>query len=123
MISPMDWLKSLFDVVFPFFENLSVLRVILGNILVFSLPGFAWSLVFFRGKPLSILERLALSFGLFIALVTLSILAAHTIFGVDITGLNAAIIIVIITVIPLAIYCPSTYLMKFPKKEILKSKE
>ena len=108
--------KELFKLVSPFLEHLSILRVILGFIIVFFLPGFAWTLVFFRGKRINILERAALSFGLSIALVTLSILALHLLFGVMITGFNAVIIILIITVIPLVVYFFSKYLIIFPKK-------
>ena len=122
----MDWLapiKELFKLVSPFLEHLSILRVILGFIIVFFLPGFAWTLVFFRGKRINILERAALSFGLSIALVTLSILALHLLFGVMITGFNAVIIILIITVIPLVVYFFSKYLIIFPKKQVSQDKE
>lgn len=126
MLSVMDWLaplKELFKLVSFFLEHLSILRVILGVIIVFFLPGFAWTLVFFRGKQINILERAALSFGLSIALVTLSILALHLLFGVMITGFNAVIIILSITVIPLVIYLFSKYLIILPKKQVSQDKE
>ena len=83
------------------------MRAILGIVLMFFLPGFAWTLVFFR--QISLLERLALSVGLSIAIVTLSILALNVLVGVRITGFNSLLIIITVTVIPLAFY----YLNRF----------
>lgn len=108
----MDWLspiRQIFEFVFPFLEKLPAIRAILGFILVFFLPGFAWTLVFF--KQVNIIERIALSFGLSIAFVTLSILVLNVLIGVRITGLNSLLIIIVITIIPVAFY----YLKRFTK--------
>ena len=83
-------------------ESLSVIRGILGFILMFFIPGFAWTLVFFR--QVNILERIALSFGLSIAVVTLSILVLNKLIGIRITGLNSVLIILVITVVPIVVY-------------------
>ncbi len=102
----MDWLspvRELFGFAFPILERLPIIRAILGFILVFFLPGFAWTFIFFR--QINVIERIALSFGLSIALVTLSILAANILFGVRITGFNSALVIVVITIVPIAAYC------------------
>ena len=101
----MDWLtpiRELFEFVFPFLERLSFIRAFLGFILVFFLPGFAWTLVFFR--QISIIERLALSFGLSIAVVTLSILSLNKLIGVSITGFNSVLIIIVVTIVPIVFY-------------------
>ncbi len=87
---------------FSFVESLSVIRGILGFILVFFIPGFAWTLVFFR--QVNVLERIALSFGLSIAVVTLSILILNKLIGIRITGLNSVLIILVITIVPVVIY-------------------
>ena len=108
----MDWLspiRQIFEFVLPFFERLPVIRALLGFILVFFLPGFAWTLVFF--KQIKVVERIALSFGLSIAIVTLSILALNLLLGVSLTGLNSLLIIVVVTIIPILIY----YLRKLIK--------
>ncbi len=108
----MDWLspiKQIFEFALPFLEKLPAIRAILGFILVFFLPGFAWTLVFF--KQVNIIERIALSFGLSIAVVTLSILVLNVLIGVRITGLNSLLIIIVITIIPVAFY----YLKRFVK--------
>ena len=83
-------------------ELFGFVRGILGFILVFLIPGFAWTLVFFR--RVNLLERIALSFGLSIAMVTLSILVLNKLIGIRITGLNSVLIILVITVVPIAVY-------------------
>ena len=79
-----------------------VLRAIGASILVFFLPGFAWTLVFFR--RIKVVERIALSFGLSIAVVTLSILALNLLFEVRITSVNSLLTIIAVTAVPAAIY-------------------
>ena len=104
----MDWLspiREIFGVVLPFLERLFIIRAILGIILVFFLPGFAWTLVFFKGKQINVVERIALSFGLSIAVVTISILALNMLIGIRITGFNSLLIIIAVTIIPVAFYC------------------
>ena len=98
----MDLLSPVRDI-FALVASLSAIRVILGFMLVFFIPGFAWTLVFF--KQVSVLERVALSFGLSIAIVTLSIFVLHTLLGIRINAFNAILIILMVTVIPLAFYC------------------
>ena len=93
---------QLFEFIVPFFNNVPIIRAILGFIFVFFLPGFAWTLVFF--KRVNIVERVALSLGLSIALVTLSILVLDVLMGVRITGVNSILIISVLIVIPLAFY-------------------
>jgi len=86
----------------PLAEGLPAVRAILGFILVFFVPGFAWTLVLF--SRVNIIERIALSFGLSIAAVTLSISVLHVLFGMRITGANSLLIIIVITVIALVLY-------------------
>ena len=90
--------------VLPASGGFGVIRAILGFVLMFFLPGFAWTLVFFSGKQINAVERTALSFGLSIAIVTLSILALDRLAGVSITGFNALLIILAATIIPVATY-------------------
>lgn len=109
----MDWLSpvgQVFEFIFPFLEKVPAIRAILGFILVFFLPGFAWTLVFF--KNINVIERVALSFGLSIAVVTLSILALNVLLDIRINGLNSLLIIIVFTIIPVALY----YLKRFTRK-------
>ena len=78
-------------------EGFPVIRGILGFVLVFFIPGFAWTLVFFH--KVTVLERIALSIGLSIALVTLVMIFLNYIFGVRINAINAIVAIIVITVI------------------------
>ena len=101
----MDWLspiKELFGFLFPFLEKIPVIRALLGFILLFFLPGFTWSLVFFR--RVSIIERVVLSIGLSIALVTLSLLFMDRLIGIRITSFSSVLVIILITIIPLIFY-------------------
>jgi uncharacterized membrane protein len=107
----MEFIDSLKDIALPVLENVPVLRAILGFLLVFFVPGFAWTLVFFRNN-VNRLERIVLSFGLSIALVTLSVLGFNVALNVRITGLNALLIIGLITVIPLGIWFTGRMLRK-----------
>jgi uncharacterized membrane protein len=112
-----DWLspiRDLFGFVSPFLERLPVLRAILGFIFVFFLPGFAWTLIFFR--QVSIIERIVLSFGLSIAIVTLSILLANLVLGMRITGFNSLLVIIMVTILPAAIYYLTRLLKRRKKK-------
>ncbi len=101
----MDWLsplKDAFGFALSLLQSVPVIRAVLGLILVFFLPGFAWTLVFFR--QINPLERVALSLGLSIAIVTLSLLSLNILVGVRITGFNSVLIIILVTIIPLAFY-------------------
>ena len=101
----MDWLspiRELLGFVFPFLERLPAIRAILAFILVFFLPGFTWTLVFFR--QINVIERITLSFGLSIVVVTLSLLLVSRLTGVRITGLNSTMVIVGITIVPVLAY-------------------
>ncbi len=101
----MDWLspiRELFGFALPFLERLPVVRAILGFILVFFLPGFTWTLISF--KQINVIERVALSFGLSIVAVTLSLLLANRLIGISIDGFNSALIIMIVTIVPVAVY-------------------
>lgn len=101
----MDWsapIKPIFEFALPFLERLPAIRAILGFILVFFLPGFAWTLVFF--SRINAIERVALSFGLSIAVVTLSIVALNVLLGVRVTGSNSVLTIIVVTIIPVVFY-------------------
>ena len=86
----------------PFIENVPALRAIIGFILVFFLPGFAWSLVIFRN--IIVLERIGLSIALSIALVTLSIIGLNMALHMKINGANALLVVIALTVLPAGIY-------------------
>ena len=94
--------SALFGFLIPFVERMPAIRAILGFILVFLVPGFAWSLVFF--SRVNIIERIALSFGLSIAAVALSIIVLHVLLGMRINGANSLLTIIVITIIAIVAY-------------------
>ena len=79
------------------------LRIFFGSVFILFLPGFAWSYIFFAKKNIDWIERVALSFGLSIALVPLSVFWLNWLFQVKITLLNTSLIVCGLTVIP-AVY-------------------
>ena len=100
-------MDGIFEFILPLLEGVPAVRAILGFILIFLLPGSTWTLVFF--KKINVLERAALSFGLSIAIVTLSVLALNILLDIRVNGLNALLIIIVVTIIPVAFY----YLKRF----------
>lgn len=98
----MSMIQDFFNFALPVLDNVPFIRGILGFILVFFLPGFAWTFIFF--EKANRLERIVLSFGLSIALVTLSVLFTNVVFGIRITGLHSLITVLVVTAVPLATY-------------------
>jgi len=79
---------------------IEVLRIVFGSIFVLFLPGFALSWIFFPDKTeIDWIERIALAFGLSIAVVPLAVFYLNYLFGVKINIQNVAIIIATIIVI------------------------
>jgi uncharacterized membrane protein len=103
---------QIFGPFLPVFEGAPWLRAALAIVLVFFLPGFAWTLVLFR--RINIMERLALAIGLSIASVTLSIIVLNVLFDVRVNGVNAVLTILAITVVALAIFFLRRHLARQP---------
>lgn len=68
-----------------------IFRLILGGLFVLFVPGLAWSYVFFLRKNIDWIERFALSFGLSIALVPLSVFWLNWLFDMKITLLSISL--------------------------------
>lgn len=75
-------------------DILMALRMIFGSIFVLFVPGLIWSFVFFDNKEIDWIERIALSFGLSIALVPLTVFYLNYLFSVPINLVNATITVV-----------------------------
>lgn len=103
-------LNELLDFAVPFAERLPALRAVVGFIIVFFLPGFAWTFVFF--SKVSVIERIVLSLGLSIAIVTLGILVLHVLFGMKITGSTSLITIALIIILAIMTYFIKRYIIK-----------
>jgi uncharacterized membrane protein len=76
-----------------------VAKIIFGSILVLFVPGFAWSYIFFDRGRIDGIERAALSFGLSVALVPLTVFWFNWVFNVGITLVNTWLIVCGITIV------------------------
>jgi uncharacterized membrane protein len=74
-------------------EIIELLRIPLGSVFVLFLPGYAWSFVFFKKGEIDLIERIALSFGLSIALVPLVIFWLNWLFTIRINIVNVTAVI------------------------------
>ncbi|MBT3363709.1 MAG: DUF1616 domain-containing protein [Chloroflexi bacterium] len=78
------------------------LRYIFGSLFILFIPGFSWSWIFFKKDKIDWIERIALSVGLSVALVPLTILWLNYVFGVKITLLNTILAVCILSALPVA---------------------
>lgn len=77
-----------------------VLRTLFGAIFVLFISGFAWSFVFFGKDEIDWIERIALSFGLSIALVPLTIFWLNFLFQAKITLINSFVVVLTLILMP-----------------------
>lgn len=79
---------------------LSLLRAVLGLILVFFIPGFTFTWALYPTKTdLTFIVRIALSCVLSIAIVMLSSLFLDSVLGIETTGLNVTIMLLLLSLI------------------------
>ena len=83
-------------------EITETLRVLIALPLVLFLPGYAWSRVFFGRGEVDALERVALSFGLSIAIVPLAVFFLNKA-GMPITAVNSLLTIFALILIGLVL--------------------
>ena len=100
----LSFLNGLLEPVVSFIRIFPGLREVIAFLLVFFLPGFCWTLFLFSKRQINRLERIALSFGLSISLVTLIIYAANRIWKIKITGTNSLFIILLLILVALVSY-------------------
>ena len=84
-------------------DIVGALRLVFGTVFVLFLPGFSWSYIFFNRDEIDLIERIALSFGLSIAIVPLSVFWLNYLFGFRITLINVTMVILILMLIPASI--------------------
>lgn len=84
-------------------EFVMAIRLIFGTLFVLFLPGLAWSFVFFKKGEIDVIERIALSFGLSIAIVPLTVFWLNYFLGVKITLLNVSLVILALIALALGI--------------------
>ncbi|MDY6794628.1 MAG: DUF1616 domain-containing protein [Actinomycetota bacterium] len=76
------------------------LRSIAALLFLIFIPGFAWTLVFFKEREVDILERFVYSIALSIALMAIALFFANRLLGVRINVPNSFAIVVVLTAIP-----------------------
>ena len=84
-------------------DFVEAVRMVFGSIYVLFLPGFVWSYVFFRKGEIDVIERIALSFGLSIAMVPLATFWMNYLFKIKITLINVSLLIFILIFIALIV--------------------
>lgn len=70
------------------------------SIFILIAPGLSWSYIFFK-NDVSIIERMALSFGLSVVMVSLTLYTLNTFIGIRINLLNLVTTIGFIIIIPI----------------------
>lgn len=84
---------------------LDILQIVLGSVFVLFIPGLIWSFAFFPKKDeIDWIERIALSFGLSIALVPLVVFYANFLGGLEINLLSVSVMIILICVAGIAVW-------------------
>ena len=84
---------------------LFLLRAISGLFLIFFIPGFAFTwAIYTKATDLTLIVRISLSCVLSIAIVMLTSLFLDFVMGVETTGMNVAIMLLIITLYFMIIY-------------------
>jgi len=70
-----------------------LLKIIFGSVFVLFLPGLVWSFFFFKKGEIDVVERIALSFGLSIALVPLVVFWLNWLLKIKINIVNVTVVI------------------------------
>ncbi|MHA2010255.1 MAG: DUF1616 domain-containing protein [Candidatus Hodarchaeales archaeon] len=78
-------------------------KMILGGLYALFLPGYVWTYVFFKKDEIDIIERVALSFGLSIALVPILVFWGNYFLGIKINLFNVSGIILLIMLLGLTV--------------------
>lgn len=79
---------------------IETLRAVFGLAIVMIIPGYAWSRILYGKNEIDLLERVGLSIGLSIALVTLIVLGLNM-GGMPITATTTILVAVGLTAVPL----------------------
>jgi len=95
---------------------LNVLRIIFGSIFILFLPGYTWSFIFFKRGKIDLIERIALSFGLSIALVPLTVFYLNYLLKVKISLADTSIVVGTLVAIPLAFVGAKSLLGNLPSQ-------
>ncbi len=76
------------------------LRLFFGALFILFLPGFVWSFIFLNKKSIDWVARIAISFGLSIAIVPATVFWLHWLLHLRISTLNVGLIAGALTILP-----------------------
>ena len=79
---------------------LETLKILFGSLFVLFVPGLAWSYIFFTRSAIDWIERVALSLGLSILMVPITVFWLNWLFDMKIILLSIATIVSVLTIIP-----------------------
>ena len=82
---------------------LEILQAVIGGALALFVPGYAWTLILFAKKEIDAIERFALSIGLSIALVPLTVFYLNRFAGVPINLTSIVAVVLTLTAVPLVL--------------------
>jgi len=97
---------------YPFFNSL---RAVFGLVYVLFLPGYVVVRLFYN--EVGWIEKLAMSFGLSIALVILSVMITNMVFKIPITPLSNFLVLLAVMIITFLIYKKQNNIKKLFKKK------
>ena len=83
-------------------QIIEIIRIVFGSVYVLFLPGLAMTFAFFKNREIDVIERIALSFALSIAVVPLLVFYFNLI-GMKINVLNTGLVIAFIILLNLAV--------------------
>ncbi|HID43256.1 MAG TPA: DUF1616 domain-containing protein [Archaeoglobaceae archaeon] len=81
-------------------DALEIVKTVIGGSFVLFIPGFAWSYLFFKQNEIDWIERIAISFGLSIALVPLVMFWLYYVFRIGLNFVNVTVVILVLILIP-----------------------
>jgi uncharacterized membrane protein len=73
------------------------IQMLAGSILVLFVPGLAWTYALFDKKEIDLLERIALSLGLSLVMVPLSLFYLFNLLGIRINLANSVSVVLLLT--------------------------
>ena len=95
---------------------LGSVRVIFGSVFVLFLPGFVITYLFFNEEEVDMLEKIALSFALSIAVVPLMTFYTNFLLGIKISALSVAVNVLVIVALAYAIKWQEDFFLKLGRK-------
>lgn len=84
-------------------DAFSAFRLVVGIIFAFFVPGLSWSYLLFARREVPIIERVAISIGLSMALVPLTMFWLAWLVNVKVTMVNTVLVVLALTAVPLVI--------------------